>query len=321
MSTPEQPGDPAGAVRRDVSDPVGMAPLSPVGRLAATVDRLSREVRAAQAEAEGRALIELAKGVLVARLGCGPAEAARQLAELAEQSQATPLEFAVDVINQAARDRVSEVTEAFLAATAAVRTAGARDTDGGGAAGAGAAAETVAESAAVRLRAAESGALAADDTQAVADALLEQALRPLGAVAVAIWAAGYDGSLTLVGSAGFPPAEAARWRYVPPDVATVARCGLTERSGQWFASLAGTGLPSVGRHQYPDGGRVAVPAGTGGASTVCWRSPGRRRCPRSRPRWSVRWRRWRSCARTPWSRTRRRAAPGRSRGSCRMRWS
>ncbi|EHN74531.1 hypothetical protein SMCF_6025, partial [Streptomyces coelicoflavus ZG0656] len=38
MSTPEQPGDPAGAVRRDVSDPVGMAPLSPVGRLAATVD-------------------------------------------------------------------------------------------------------------------------------------------------------------------------------------------------------------------------------------------------------------------------------------------
>ncbi|MES4828598.1 hypothetical protein ABVB25_15740, partial [Streptomyces anthocyanicus] len=71
MSTPEQPGGPAGALRRDVSDPVDLTPLSPVGRLAATVDRLSREVRAAQAEAEGRALIELAKGVLVARLGCG----------------------------------------------------------------------------------------------------------------------------------------------------------------------------------------------------------------------------------------------------------
>ncbi|MEU7407511.1 ANTAR domain-containing protein, partial [Streptomyces sp. NPDC044948] len=237
----------------------GMTPLSPVGRLAATVDRLSREVRAAQAEAEGRALIELAKGILVARLGCGPAQAARQLAELAGQSQVTPLEFAVEVINQAARDRVSEVTDAFLTATAAVRAADPGD----GARGAGPG-EPVADSAAVRLRAAESGALAADDTQAVADALLEQALRPLGAVAVAIWAAGYDGSLTLAGSAGFPPAEAARWRYVPPDVATVARCGLTERSGQWFASLAGTGLPSVGRHQYPDGGRVAVPAGTGG---------------------------------------------------------
>ncbi|OSC53435.1 hypothetical protein B5181_37910, partial [Streptomyces sp. 4F] len=86
-----------------------------------------REVRAAQAEAEGRALVELAKGILVARLGCGPAQAARQLAELAEQSRVTPLEFAVDVINQAARDRVSEVTDAFLAATTAVRSADAGD--------------------------------------------------------------------------------------------------------------------------------------------------------------------------------------------------
>ena len=93
----------------------GAAP-SPVGRLAATVDRLRREVRAAQAEADGRALVELAKGILVERLGCGPAEAAQQLSDLAEQAGTTALEFAVDVINQAAKDRVSEVTEAFLAA-------------------------------------------------------------------------------------------------------------------------------------------------------------------------------------------------------------
>ncbi|MGW8633616.1 SpoIIE family protein phosphatase [Streptomyces sp. NPDC055793] len=258
-----------------------LTPLSPVGRLAATVDRLSSEVRAAQAEAEGRALIELAKGILVARLGCGPAQAARQLAELAEQSRATPLEFAVDVINQAARDRMSEVTDAFLAATAAVRSESDRDPRAGGAGGGSGRdrrpGETGADSAAVRLRAAESGALAAGDTQAVADSLLEQALRPLGAVAVAIWAAGYDGSLTLAGSAGFSPAEATRWRYVPPDVATVARSGLTERTGQWFTSLAETGLPSVGRHQYPDGGRVAVPAGTGGrlhgVLEIAWPAP------------------------------------------------
>jgi serine phosphatase RsbU (regulator of sigma subunit)/SAM-dependent methyltransferase len=247
----------------------GIPPLSPVGRLAATVERLSREVRAAQAEAEGRALIELAKGILVERLGCGPAQAARQLAELAEQAQVTPLELAVDVINQAARDRVSEVTDAFLAATAAADTEG--DGEGAGSE------ETEAESAAVRLRAAESGALAADDTQAVAVSLLEQALRPLGAVAVAIWAAGADGSLTLAGSAGFSPAEAARWRYVPPDVVTVARRGLTERQGQWIASLGRTGLPSVGRHQHPDGGRVAVPAGTGGrihgVLEIVWAEP------------------------------------------------
>ncbi|GAA2533375.1 SpoIIE family protein phosphatase [Streptomyces fimbriatus] len=238
--------------------PAGVSAESPVGRLAATVDRLSREVRAAQAEAEGRALIELAKGILVERLGCGPAQAARQLAELTEQAGTTPLEFAVEVINQAARDRMSEVTDAFLAATRAADDA-----------------QT--EAAAVRLRAAESGALAADDTQAVAESLLEQALRPLGATAVAIWAVGTDGSLTLAGSAGFSPAEAARWCYVPPDVATVARCGLMERDGLWITSLSDTGLPSVGRHHHPDGGRAALPAGTGGrvhgVLEIVWPSP------------------------------------------------
>ncbi|MFF4793996.1 PP2C family protein-serine/threonine phosphatase [Streptomyces sp. NPDC001276] len=174
---------------------------------------------------------------------------------MAEQARVTPLEFAVEVINQAARDRVSEVTDAFLAAAG-----GARERDS-----------------AVRLRAAESGALAADDTQAVADSLLEHALRPLGAVAVAVWAAGADGSLTLSGSAGFSPAEATRWRYVPPEVSTVARRGLTERTGQWFTSLAATGLPTIGRHLHPDGGRVAVPAGTGGrihgVLEIAWPGP------------------------------------------------
>ncbi|CAL9352125.1 hypothetical protein SUDANB60_00480 [Streptomyces sp. enrichment culture] len=248
MSVQGHVGEPAPdemELRPPSAGPAGVAADSPVGRLAATVDRLSREVRAAQAEAEGRALIELAKGILVERLGCGPAQAARQLAELTEQAGTTQLEFAVEVINQAARDRMSEVTHAFLAATRATG-------------------EAEADPAAVRLRAAESGALAADDTQAVAESLLEQALRPLGAVAVAIWAAGADGSLTLAGSAGFSPAEAARWHYVPPDVATVARCGLAEREGLWIESLAERGLPSVGRHHHPDGGRAAVPAGTGG---------------------------------------------------------
>ncbi|MGW1541427.1 SpoIIE family protein phosphatase [Streptomyces sp. NPDC002309] len=262
MSTPDQSDDQP----RDRSDDrpsvrphdTSLAEPSPVGRLAATVERLRREVRAAQAEAEGRALVELAKGILVERLGCGPAQAARQLAELTAQARVTPLEFAVEVIDQAAGDRMSDITDALLEAA-----------HGTGAAGR--------DAAAVRLRAAESGALAASDAQAVADSLLEHALRPLGAVAVAVWAAGSDGSLTLAGSAGFLPAEASRWRYVPPDVATVARRGLVERSGQWFTSPAGTWLPTIGRHSYPDGGRVAVPAGTGGrihgVLEIAWPGP------------------------------------------------
>lgn len=230
------------------------ASTSPVGRLAATVERLRLEVRAAQAEADGRALIELAKGILIERLGCGPAQAARQLAELTEQADVSPLEFAVEVINQASRDRLSEVTTAFLAAAGSGEVESAAAEAGSG----------TSRSSAVRLRAAESGALAAQDTQAVADSLLEHALTPLGAVAVAIWAVNSDGSLTLAGSAGFSSAEAGRWRYVPPGVATVARRGLDGRAGQWIGSLSGTGLPSIGQHHHPDGGRVALPAGAGG---------------------------------------------------------
>lgn len=235
---------------------------SPVGRLAATVERLRGEVRAAQSEADGRALIELAKGILVERLGCGPTQAARQLAELTEQAGMTPLEFAVEVINQASGDRLSEVATAFLHST----TGGAEATD-----------PPDTDSSALRLRAAESGALAARDAQAVADSLMEHALRPLGAEAVAIWSLGSDGSLTLAGSAGFAVAEAERWRYVPPGVATVARRGLGERSGHWIGSLSETGLPSIGQHQHPDGGRAAVPADAGGrihgVLEIVWPSP------------------------------------------------
>lgn len=266
MSNAQQP--PVGhAEDRREEEPADPS-ASPVGRLAATVERLRREVRAAQAEADGRALIELAKGILVERLGCGPAQAARQLAELTEQADVTPLEFAVEVINQASRDRLSEVTSAFLAVASG--SAGGQSTTA-------AAGRPTGRSSAVRLRAAESGALAADDTQAVADSLLEHALAPLGAVAVAIWSVASDGSLTLAGSAGFPSAEAGRWRYVPPGVTTVARTGLAERAGHWIGSLAGSGLPSIGQHDHPDGGRVAVPAGAGGrihgVLEIAWPQP------------------------------------------------
>lgn len=265
---------------RPVSCRARPGPLRWKLRLAATVERLRREVRAAQAEAEGRALIELAKGILVERLGCGPSQAARQLAELAEQSKVPQLQLAVEIINQAAHDRLSEVTRTFLATTA---ERAAED-----------------EAPAVRLRAAESGALAADDTQAVADSLLQHALTPLGAVAVAIWAAGADGSLSLAGSAGFSAAEARRWRYVPPGVATMARRALSDRTTQWAGSLAGTGLPSIGHAVHPDGGRVAVAVAPGAVSTASWRSSGRPSWNPSRRRSSVRSRRWPSCARTLW---------------------
>ncbi|MER5773573.1 SpoIIE family protein phosphatase [Streptomyces sp. NPDC002039] len=233
-------------------------PGGDVGPLAATVERLRREVREAQSASDGRALIEMAKGVLVGKLGCGPAEAARQLAILAEQSGTSVLGLSVEIINEASRDRVSELAAEFLDRAAA----DGDDSDG---------------SAAVRLRAAESGLLSASDAQAVATALLENALAPLGAHGVAIWLAGADSSLTLAGQAGFTEDEALRWRYVPPEVATCARLALVERGPAFVSRLSDSGMPSIGRRRHPHGGRIAVPAGTGGrihgVLEVCWPQP------------------------------------------------
>jgi PAS domain-containing protein len=228
---------------------------STVGRLAATVERLRAEVRAAHAAAEGRALIELAKGVMIERLGCGPAQAARQLTELAQQAGLSSLELAADIVNQAAQDQVAAVAEDL------VLNANGPEKE-------------PAPSVAVRLRTAESAALAASDTQAVAESLLEHALAPLGATAVAVWAAGLEASLTLCGHAGFSEDEANRWRYVPPGVSTVARQALDERRTVRIEALSSVGLPTIGRAQSLDGGRVALPAGTGGrihgVLEICW---------------------------------------------------
>ena len=227
------------------------------GRLAATVERLRGQVEAAQAAADGRALVELAKGILVERLGCGPMQAARQLAELAEQSRMSVLELAVDIINQAARDGVAQIAAEFM-----------RRRHGGGD-------EPSSTSLAVRLRSAESAALAAGDPQAVAESLLQHALTPLGANAVAIWSADRDGSLTLSGHAGFGGEEAERWRYVPPGVTTVARKALAGRATVHLDTVGD--VPSIGSLQSPLGGRIALCAGTGGrihgVLEVCWPEP------------------------------------------------
>ncbi len=238
----------------DETGSVRPADLGPnLERLAATVTRLREEVDHAQAVADGRALIELAKGVLMERLRCGPGDAARQLTTLAERAGMTRLEFAADVVGDAAKDRLSEVAADFLART---------DNSGGDG------------SVAVRLRTAESGVLAADDTQRAAEAILEHALRPLGATAVAVWLAGPDGSLTLAGSAGFSTEEAGRWRYVPPGVSTPAQAGLSEREPVWFPVLSSSGLPSIGQHTMGAGTRIAIPTGTGGriigVVEICW---------------------------------------------------
>jgi serine phosphatase RsbU (regulator of sigma subunit)/anti-sigma regulatory factor (Ser/Thr protein kinase) len=240
-----------------------------IGRLTATVTRLQEKVQQAQATADGRALVEMAKGILIERLHCGPAEAARQLADLADSAGISPLELAVDIVNQAAQDRLSGMVQDFL-----VRV-GAAPREDSGSAGAGRA--PAAPSVAVRMRTAESGVLAAADCRAVAESILKHALAPLGATAVAIWTSGPGSSLLLTGHAGFSAEEAGHWHYVPPGVPTPARRALSAREALWLPSLAQSGLPSIGHRRMPDGGRAAVPAETGGRIhgilEICWPKP------------------------------------------------
>ncbi|WP_424216223.1 SpoIIE family protein phosphatase (plasmid) [Streptomyces sp. BI20] len=227
------------------------APTDPP-RLAAVVERLRREAREAREAADGRALIELAKGILMGRLGCGPTEAARQLATLAARSDTTVPALALDIVDQAAHHhrRAADTAPDTPTGDPAHR---------------------------LGLRTAESRALAAADSDAVAEALLDNALRPLGAHAVAIWAVGPDSSLTLAGQAGFAPQDAERWRYVPPEVATCARLALTHREPTVVDDLADSAIPTLGGRRAPDGGRVVIPAGVGGRVVgvleIAWPTP------------------------------------------------
>ncbi|MFD9487022.1 SpoIIE family protein phosphatase [Streptomyces sp. NPDC059991] len=242
------------AVERGVADrspeaPTPQAGGGVIGRLTSTVERLRGELTRAQAQADGRALVELAKGILVERLGVSPAEAGSQLDTLADQSKVSVLELAADLVNQASHDRIADLAREFVASAGE-------------------------PSVGVRLRSAETGILGASDVQAVAQSVLEQALRPLGAQAVAIWAADSDQSLTLAGSAGFAEEEAMRWRHVPPGVPVPARRALIDRAPAVYESLAAAGLPSIGQREF-GGGRLTVPAGAGGRITgvleICWR--------------------------------------------------
>ena len=118
----------------------------------------------------------MATGVLVERLHCGPRDAARQLDALAAEAGTNPLELAAEIVDQAAQDDLSLLTRGLAAADAP-----APDRN-----------PVRSSSPTERLRTAEGGALAAADTQAVADSLLRYALAPLGATALAVRSIGAD---------------------------------------------------------------------------------------------------------------------------------
>ncbi|MGA4545522.1 SpoIIE family protein phosphatase [Uniformispora flossi] len=245
----------------DPRPPAAPGPASPAetARLTATVARLRGELRAAGADADRRALLGLAAGILVARLECTPAQAAERIAALADAAGIPPAELAADIVG---RDVPGTAAEAVPEDVPAPERLAAR----------------------ARLWGAEAAAATASDADDAARAVLENAMAPLGAAAVALWHVQADGALRLAGQAGLPAGEAARWRHVPPGVATLAGRAVAEgeavigRGAALGPAAAGPAAPrapsaaTAGR--VPSGVRMAAPAFAGGRIAgvleVCW---------------------------------------------------
>jgi serine phosphatase RsbU (regulator of sigma subunit) len=229
-------------------------------RLAAVIDRQRQELEQARAEAAARSVADMAKGVLIERLGCTPAEAITQLAALAREA-GTP---------------VAEIAAAIIGPDAA-RAAGL---DEPGAAGS--AAPPAPPVSKLGNRLAEVATELATDGGEFAAAVLDQALAPLGAAAVALWLIGADGSLRLLGEAGLGPAEASRWQRIPPQMDCLEQRVAGGAPDLWLTSGPELGAPSPGRlalpGHWPDGARAVIALHDRGSALlgvmeVCWPQP------------------------------------------------
>jgi serine phosphatase RsbU (regulator of sigma subunit) len=211
-----------------------------VARLTALVARQRRELAGMRSEAAARSVVDLARGILMEQLGCTPAEAQRQLARLAAESGTGVLELAAQITRQEPPDVPPEPGLHKVSVAGAVIEA-AREGD------------------------------------ALAGAMLEEVLAPLGAAAVAVWLTEPDGGLELVGQAGFGHREASRWRRIHPEMRALPLQVARDGAEIWWPSgpPAGEDSPFIGSWQ--DGARAVLPLlDLGvllGSVVICWPEP------------------------------------------------
>jgi hypothetical protein len=209
-------------------------------RLNALVERLRHELDELRSAASARSVVDLARGMLMEQLGCTPAEAQRQLVHLAAESGITTTEFAAQVTRT---DPPGEPLQTGMPQLSLARAV---------------------------IETAASG-------NAVARALLGEALGSLGAAAVAIWLTEPDGGLELVGEAGFGSHEASRWRRLHPDMPSLPRQVAHDGLEIWWPAgpPPGDQRPLPGR--WRNGAWAGLPlhdAGAAlGAMVICWPEP------------------------------------------------
>jgi PAS domain-containing protein len=217
-------------------------------RLSAVIARQRQELDRERAEAAARTVLDVARGILVERLGCSAAEAGKQLARLSEQSGTSAAEIAAQIAGAGA----------FVPGSPAGPDHAAAGPDG--------AAGPDRRSVLAAARADQ-----APDLDGVATALLDEALRPLGAVAVAFWLLEPDGGLELAGLAGFTAREASRWRRIHPDMQAPAQAAVRDDTDLWWPAGPPDGMPLIGGCR---GGQAVLRLRehdhTIGAVVACW---------------------------------------------------
>ncbi len=215
-----------------------------ITRLIALADRQRAEIGRLRAEVSAAALVDLARGMLMERLGCSPAEARSELERIATDAGSTPAELAGQIVGLPPSAGVTRVRPAH-AAPAELAAAASLRPDGSG----------------------------------VAAALLTDALTGTGAVGVAIWLVAPDGAMELAGQAGFPATAASAWRRVPPGVAALPRRAFRGQPADDGATWWPSGRPDgddVAVIGPWTGARAALPIRHGGvaigALEVCWQA-------------------------------------------------
>ncbi|HEY6297860.1 MAG TPA: SpoIIE family protein phosphatase [Streptosporangiaceae bacterium] len=225
-------------------------------RLSAVIDRQRRELDRLRAAAAGEAVVSMARGALMERLGLSSAEAASQLAEL---SSATGIP-------------VAEMAAAVLSPPGSASAVRAPDDTGGVDDARGESPETGPRSLLVEAAA----ELAADGAELVG-ALARQIIAPLDASTVALWLLGADGELTLLGEAGLPLGEASRWWHIPPQLDCPAQRVARGAADIWWHAgpPGGDGAPVTGQAGGARG-VLALRERSGellGVMEVAWREP------------------------------------------------
>ena len=236
-------------------------------RLSELIARQRQELDGLQSAAAARSVVDLARGMLMERLGCSPAEAQEQLEHLSAESGTGLAELAAQITGQPSPARASNGHR--VTPGPAGPAAPGQAVNGGPAGGLAAAAMET----------------AADGT-GIATALLEEALAATGVAAVAVWLAEPDGGLELAGQAGFAARDASRWRRIHPDLRTPALWAADDGTETWWpagppdepappGTAATPRIPLLG--SWPRGARAVLPLpGPGapiGALEICWPGP------------------------------------------------